>query len=76
MPRTTIDIDANVLRELKKRRRRDGRSIGQIASELLALALDAQEPPVRRPIQWNRRAMGSRIDLEDKESLRRALDGR
>lgn len=76
MPRTTIDIDASVLRELKKRGRQDGRSIGQIASELLAGALRSAEPSAPRPIRWNRRSMGSRIDLEDKEWLHRALDGR
>lgn len=76
MPRTTIDIDAGVLRELKARGRQDGRSIGQIASELLAVALRTSEPPAPPQIRWNSRPMGARVDLEDKEAVNRALDGR
>jgi len=72
MPRTTIDLDAGVLRELKRRKRR-GQSLGQFASELLAGALS--EPPATRPIlRWRSARMGARIDLEDKEAVRRATD--
>lgn len=74
MPRTTIDLDAGVLRELKRRKGRDGRSLGQLASELLAAALDASDPTPRRPFAWHSAAMGARVDLDDKEALRRALD--
>lgn len=76
MPRTTIDIDAGVLRELKARGRKDGRSIGAVASELLARALRAGETPAPQPIRWNSRPMGARVDLEDTEAVSRALDGR
>lgn len=76
MPRTTINIDAAVLRELKERGRRDGKPLGQLASELLSGALGSPEPTARRPLRWKRRSMGARVDLEDKESLHRALDGR
>jgi hypothetical protein len=77
MPRTTIDLDTAVLRELKRRRRESGRSIGQIASELLAGALrrPAGEPP-HTPVRWRSAPMGARVDLSDKEAIRRALDGR
>lgn len=73
MPRTTLDLDAEVLRELKRRRRTSGTSIGRIASELLAGALQ-EEPPKRRRIGWRSARMGSRVDLDDKEAVRRALD--
>ncbi|MGH2386482.1 MAG: antitoxin [Candidatus Limnocylindria bacterium] len=76
MPRTTIDIDASVLRELKVRARRDRRSIGQTASELLAGALHSSQPPARRRIEWITRPMGALVDLEDKEAVRRALEER
>jgi Arc/MetJ family transcription regulator len=39
MPRTTIDIDASVLFELKRRQRSEKRPLGELASELLAEAL-------------------------------------
>ena len=34
--RTTIDLDPGVLRDLKARARREGKSLGRVASELLA----------------------------------------
>lgn len=76
MSRTTIDIDAGVLRELKTRARRDRRSIGQVASELLANALHSSQAPAHRRIQWITRPMGALVDLEDKEAVRRALEER
>ena len=75
MPRTTIDLDAAVLRELKRRRQADGRTLGQLASELLAAAMRADAPSRRRrPFRWTSQAMGARVDLDDKEAVRRALD--
>lgn len=77
MPRTTIDLDPTVLRELKRRKRSSGRSIGQLASELLANALrqPAGSQPARRNLRWRSARMGARVDLDDKEALRRVLDG-
>lgn len=76
MPRTTLDLDPHVLRELKRRRASEGRSLGQLASELLAAAMKAEPsvPPSTPAFRWIARAMGARIDLEDKEAVRRALD--
>ena len=77
MPRTTLDLDPAILRELKRRKRASGRSIGQIASELLAGAL--REPAERAavvPMRWRSASMGARVDLDDKEAVRRALEGR
>lgn len=74
MPRTTIDLDAAVLRELKRRKRRGGQTLGQLASELLATALRAPDGLTRRPFRWNSAAMSARVDLDDKEALRRALE--
>jgi hypothetical protein len=76
MPRTTLDLDASVLRELKRRKGTSGRSIGQIASELLADALQEprQAPRKRAGVRWRSARMGARVDLEDKEAMRRALE--
>lgn len=76
MPRTTIDIDSAVLRELRKRTRREGKTLGGLVSELLARALstDANEAPQR--FEWTSRPMRARVDLEDKEAVRRALEDR
>jgi len=77
MSRTTIDLDPAVLRELKRRKRESGRSIGQLASELLANALrqPAAGEAAARGVTWRSAPMGARVDLDDKEALRRALDG-
>ena len=77
MPRTTIDLDSVVLRELKRRKRESGRSIGQLASELLtdALGRPAATKTGARGVTWRSARMGARVDLDDKEALRRALDG-
>ena len=78
MPRTTIDLDGSVLRELKRRKRGSGKSIGQLASELLARALRDPAPAnsPTRPLRWRSARMGARVDVEDKEGLRRALEQR
>ncbi len=73
MPRTTIDIDAAVLRELKRRQRREGKTLGQLVSELLAGALRG-EGRVTEPFTWVAKEMGARVDLEDPEAVRRALE--
>lgn len=77
MPRTTIDIDAGVLRKLKAIQRRDQKTLGQVASELLASAMareavDDELPP----LQWPSRAVGLKVDLDDKEAVWRLLDER
>jgi hypothetical protein len=77
MARTTIDLDIRVLHELKRRKQVTGKSIGELASELLAGALAQAEPePTRNTgMRWRSAKMGARVDLEDKEAVRRAVDG-
>lgn len=74
MPRTTINLDAEVLRELKRRQRAERRTLGSLASELLASALRATIRRPQRSFRWKAAAMGARVDLEDKEAVRRVLD--
>jgi len=77
VPRTTIDIDSSVLRELKKRQRRENTTLGQLVSELLARALDAEEPvKALPPLQWPSRDLRPRVDLDDKDAVWRILDER
>lgn len=74
MTRTTIDIAAPVLRELKARQRREGKTLGQLASELLAQAL-AAEPAESEPLAWHATDMGvPAVDLEDKDAVWAVLD--
>ena len=75
MARTTIDLDPGVLRELRRRSARDGKSMGQIASELLArVVADSSDAPAPE-FRWTSAPLGpALIDLEDKEAVRRVLD--
>ena len=77
MARTTLDLDDSVLRQLKKRQKREHKPLGQLASELLARALDSEEgsQPLP-PLQWTAKPLGLKIDLDDKEALWRILDDR
>ena len=76
MTRTTIDLDPIVLRQLKERRRREGKTLGQLASELLAQALAADIPAQRpAPLEWVSEPMGEfLVDIEDKDALYAVLD--
>jgi len=76
MARTTIDLDPAILRELRRRGAREGKSMGQVASELLARAV-AQPTDLPVPeFSWAVADLGRPfVDLEDPEALHRALDG-
>ena len=75
MPRTTVDLDAAVLRDLKRLQKRQKKPLGQLISELVAVALarEAAGETVGRPFVWTAQRMGARVDLEDKEAVRAAL---
>jgi hypothetical protein len=73
MARTTIDIDPSVLAELKRRQRRDGKTLGRLVSELLAERLGRDLPPPPEPFAWIKRPMSARVDLGDPEAVRRAM---
>jgi plasmid stability protein len=75
MPRTTFDLDATVLADLRSRAAAEGKSMGQVASELLAGGLGAETPTEPRPLNWARKDMGPfKIDLEDKEAVWNLID--
>jgi len=75
MARTTLDLDPAVLRELKRRGAREGKSMGQVASELLARAVaDRGDLPAPEFVWRSARLGPARVDLEDKEAIRQVLD--
>jgi hypothetical protein len=76
MPRTTLDLDSSVLQELRRRGERERKSMGQVASELLAGALAAagRDESVSS-FAWKSADLGApRVDLEDEEAMMRILD--
>ena len=77
VPRTTVDIDASVLRELKRRQEHERKTLGQLISELLAQAMAAEGARTpARPFSWVTKDLDPRVDLEDKDALWSALDER
>jgi hypothetical protein len=76
MPRTTVNIDASVLGQLRRRQHQERKALSDLVNQLLARALAETESPgpAATQLTWTSRAMGARIDLEDKDSLREALD--
>ncbi len=75
MPRTTVDIDGPLLKELKTLQKRENRSLGQIMSQLLAEALfQRRTAPRVAKLHWVSRAMKARIDFSDKEALYALFD--
>jgi len=75
MARTTVDLDASILKELKRRGAAEGKTLGRLISELLAAALkdDGVDRP-EEPLGWTAQSMKARIPLEDKEALHAAMN--
>ena len=77
MTRTTLDLDASVLEQLRRRAANERKSMGQVASERLALGLRGDAPKELSPLHWPSMRMGTpKVDLEDKDALWRVLEGR
>ena len=76
MSRTTLDIDAPILAELRDLSEREGKSMGSVASELLARALAerASRPRTAPSLVWNTTSGAPAVDLRDKEALWQILD--
>lgn len=73
--RTTVDIDPVVLEELRRRRTEEGRTLGDLVSDLLSEALALRtERLSEEPLDWQSASMGARVDLEDEEAVRAALE--
>jgi len=73
--RTTLDIDQPILKELKRRGKVEGKSLGMLASELLAQALvTSRHAATPSAFKWSSRPMGAKVDLADKDALFKALD--
>ena len=73
--RITLEIDDPILRKLKQLKKKEGKSMGRLVSDLLAQALREDAGPVAGPPPvWISRPMGARVDLSDKEALQRISD--
>lgn len=76
MPRTTLNLDAPILKDLKRLQKRERKPLGRLVSDLLAQALGRVSGRDREDeaFEWISRPLGARVDLGDKEALRALLD--
>jgi len=73
--RTTVDIEAPVLKDLRELQRREGGTLGQVVSRLLAEALARRPKKPSPPVfEWTSRPMGALVDLADKDVVYAVLD--
>jgi len=77
MARTTLDIDTPLLKDLKRLKKEQKKSLGRLVSELLVDALAKRRPGQRRArvFRWASQDMKALVDITDKEALYAALDG-
>jgi hypothetical protein len=70
MPRTTVDIDMPVLKEIKSLHKKEHRTLGQIVSQLLSESLARRRAPRKAlSFKWTSRSMRALVDLTDKGAL-------
>ena len=73
--RTTINIATPILEELKQIQRKEGGSLGELVSRLLAGALkEHQSHACDSRLEWISKPMRARVDLGDKEAVYALLD--
>jgi hypothetical protein len=73
--RTTLDIEAPLLKDLRELQRREGGTLGDLVSRLLAEAL-ARRPkkPSSPAFGWTAKPMCALVDLADKDVVYAILD--
>jgi hypothetical protein len=77
MPRTTLDIDERVLRELKRKAADEGRTLQAVANDLLKGALRA---PAHGPFSLRMQGWAADlqpgVDILDRDALFDVMNGR
>lgn len=71
--RTTLDLDPIVLDQLRARQKREGKSLGQLASELLSQSLASSPRPAEEPLNWPAHDLQPLVNLDDKDAVAAAL---
>lgn len=78
MTRTTLSIDDEVLKRMKEKAASEGRTLQDIANELLKQALMMQRPRKRKKLTlmgWGA-TLSAGVDLLDRDHLFDLMDGR
>ena len=73
--RTTINIATPILEELKSIQKKEGSTLGELVTGLLAEGLQARHADQANPeLDWISQPMRARIDLTDKEAIYPIID--
>ena len=75
--RTTVDIDDVILKEIKALRKKQGKSLSRLISDLLAQSLRLKKSQPDKPAipDWIARPMGARVNLADREAVYGVMEG-
>ena len=77
MPRTTIDLDEGVLKELKKRAAEEGRTLQAVTNDLLKRSLHTRAyQPFSLQLQGWAADLQPGVDILDRDALFDVLNGR
>ncbi|HSN90431.1 MAG TPA: hypothetical protein VLS93_04320 [Anaeromyxobacteraceae bacterium] len=74
MVRTTLAIEDVLLRELKTRAAREGRTVQQVANELLRRGMRAARPAYKLALRGSRAKLAPGVDLADRDRLLDLMD--
>lgn len=73
--RTTINIATPILEELKSIQKKEGGTLGELVTGLLAEGLQARyADPTDDVLDWISQPMRARVDLSDKEAVYAIID--
>ena len=73
--RTTLDIEKPILADLRRLAKKRHRTMGKVASDLLAEAMKKEEQASEKPVfYWNSKKMHARVDLADRDAIYDAMD--
>jgi hypothetical protein len=77
MRRTTLTIDGQLLRELKKKASEEGRTLQAVTNDLLRRSLTASPPkPYKLRLRGWKAVEQPGVDLLDRDTLFDLMDGR
>ena len=73
--RITIDIPISIMEELKSMRTKEGVTLDELATGLLAEGLQARyADQTGSELDWKSQSMRARVDLTDKEAVYAIID--
>ena len=77
MPRTTVNLDEDLLRRLKEKAGREGRTLQSVTNDLLRRGLAiSTAPDYRLNVRTSKIELRPGVDLFDRDSLFDAMEGR